>query len=71
MASLYFSTINSDGKQLSIGPMTNKRAASLDRPLRSLAGYFLVESDSSSSKVLARVDDDDAVLELARLLGLR
>lgn len=70
MASLYLSATKPDGKFLSIGPMTYRKAETLDPPLESLAGYFLVESDGVTNKVLARVDDDDAALSLGRLLGL-
>jgi len=50
--------------------MTCRKAETLDPPLDCMAGYFLVESDGGSNKVLARIDDDDAALELGRLLGL-
>lgn len=70
MASLYLSAMTDGGKVLSIGPMTNRRAETLDPPLESLAGYFLVECASGNSKVLARVEDDDAALKLAAMLGL-
>ena len=70
MASLYLSATRPDGKHLSLGPMTFRKAETLDPPIDSMAGYFLVESDGGSNKVLARIDDDDAALELGRLLGL-
>ncbi len=69
MASVYLSATK-NGKLLSLGPMTFRRAETLDPPLNSLDGYFLVESDGVNCKLLARVDDDDAALELGRLLGL-
>ncbi len=70
MASLYLSATQDNGKLLSLGPMTFSRAEMIDPPLTSIDGYFLIEVDGSDCRVLARVVDDDAALELARLLGL-
>lgn len=70
MASLYLSATRPDGKHLSLGPMTYRKAETLDPPLECLAGYFLVESYRGQNKILARVDDDDAALQLGSLLGL-
>jgi len=71
MASLYFSAVAVNGKHLSLGPLTSRKAEAIDPPPTSVSGYWLLESDGQNHKVLARVDDDDAAMSLAKLLGLR
>lgn len=66
----FFHNSIADGRVLTLGPISNTCAETLDPPLDSVAGYFLIENDGQNNKVLARVDDDDAALALAKLLGL-
>jgi hypothetical protein len=67
---LYFSSIAADGKEISLGPLTSKKAAAIDPPPSCVAGYWLLETVGSDHRVLARVDSDDAAFSLARMLGL-
>ena len=50
--------------------MTSRRAAGLDPQPMDWAGYFLFEASNNGERVIARVDDDEAALCLAGLLGI-
>lgn len=71
MASLYFNGTSPTGKSLVIAPMTSRRAAGLDPQPLDWAGYFLFETLCDGARVIARVDDDEAALSLAGMLGIR
>lgn len=70
MATLYFNGLTATGKSLTLAPMTSRRAAGLDPQPRDWAGYFLFEAFGGAERVIARVDDDEAALSLAGLLGI-
>ena len=75
MEGMYFSTALDDGRTLCLTQMTDRRAAMSVRAIEDTSGYFLYEltgiGDTALVDVIARVDSDDAVLKLSKILNLR
>lgn len=74
MADLFFSTDLSDGRRLSIAPMTRARLSRCSEPPSDTSGYFLTEEDLRDPlamlTILARIDDDDAAYRMGQMFHM-
>jgi hypothetical protein len=75
MADLYLSAESEDGRRLTIAPMSSAKRERCADPLSDWSGYFLTEEACSGGpfgevRVLARIEDDDAALRIARLFNM-
>lgn len=74
MADLYLSAESSQGRRLSIAPITSSKLARCADVPSDTSGYFLTEESLSDPlgivTILARIEDSDAAFRLGRMFSM-